>query len=337
MFNHYRPVWKKLKKNSFDLVLFGEQNNREISRNMAASEGFRAVDHELILESEQKYSVLVSNHSMFEHKRKSINFSLGVMQVRFMYALGKAKHNFSSWNNDYDLILCFGPYQAERLKQCCSATIFQMGYPRYDGYFTDMLNKDEIKRELGLDERRKTIVWLPTWKELSSIDKFAPAMSLLSTKYNVIVKTHPLAAEEEPERVNKLKEFKFTKVITEIYDNLNLYTVSDWVVADYGGPAFGAIYLDKPLLLLNMPNAEDDALTGEDSPDILLRNQIVNIDAQHSWQIEKILSQEQVWQKQATSRQALRRQHFYPSYGFSADLAAVAIQNVQQILTMTKG
>jgi CDP-glycerol glycerophosphotransferase (TagB/SpsB family) len=251
-----------------------------------------------------------------------------------MYALGKAKHNFSSWNNDYDLILCFGPYQAQRLKECCSAAIFQMGYPRYDRYFTANINKNNIMKELCLDDSKQTIVWLPTWKELSTIDTFADAMSSLTAKYNVVVKTHPLSAVEEAPRLKHLKQFSFTKVITEIYDNLELYAIADWVIADYGGPAFGALYLDKPLLLLNMPNAETDALTGSDSPDILLREHIVNVDEQHRWQIEDLILQKSLWQEQAVNRRILRQQHFFPSYGCSASLAAAALQNTKYILAM---
>ena len=234
MFNHYRPVWEKLGRENIDLVLYGDANSRNISRRMAFSDNYNVVDYEVIRDSEEKYSIFVSNHSMYEFNGKSINFYLGEKQVRFMYALGKAKHNFSRWNNDYDLILCFGPYQAKRLQECCSAAIFQMGYPRYDRYFTTKINKKKILHDLGLDPKKKTIVWLPTWKDLSTIDDFADVMSSLTTHYNVVVKTHPLSAIEEAPRLEKLQQFAFTKVITEIYDNLELYAIANLVVADYG-------------------------------------------------------------------------------------------------------
>jgi hypothetical protein len=334
MFNHYRPVWEKLGRNNVDLVLYGDAKNRLISRKMAVAGNYKVVDYEVVRDSEKKYPVFVSNHSMYRYKGKSLNSFLGEKQVRFMYALGKAKHNFSSWNNDYDMILCFGPYQAQRLKQCCGAAIFQMGYPRYDRYFTDNINKNRILQDLTLDANKQTIVWLPTWKELSTIDDFADVMSSLSTQYNVVVKTHPLATSEEAERLAKLKQFTFTKVITGIYDNLELYAIADLVVADYGGPAFGALYLDIPLMLLNLPNAENDPLTGVDSPDILLREQIVNVDKQARWEISKLIARDSVWQEQITIRRSLRQQHFFPSYGCSANLAATALQNINYILAM---
>ena len=198
MFNHYRPVWEKLGQNNVDLVLYGDAKNRLISRKMAVAGNYKVVDYEVVRDSEKKYPVFVSNHSMYRYKGKSLNSFLGEKQVRFMYALGKAKHNFSSWNNDYDMILCFGPYQAQRLKQCCGAAIFQMGYPRYDRYFTDNINKNRILQDLTLDANKQTIVWLPTWKELSTIDDFADVMSSLSTQYNVVVKPTLLLLVRKP-------------------------------------------------------------------------------------------------------------------------------------------
>lgn len=334
MFHHYGPVWELLNNSTFDLVLYGDEYGRHKSRLMASSKGYNVVDYEKVIEHSNKYPVFVSNHSMYEYNKRPINFILGIKQVRFMYALGKAKHNFSSWNDDYDLILCFGPFQEQQLKKCCSATIFQMGYPRYDRYFSGNIDKLEVAIDLGIDTNKQTLVWVPTWKELSTIDHYADVMSSLSSKYNVIVKTHPLSVIEEIPRLRRLKKHNFTKIITDVYDNLDLYAIADWVVSDYGGTAFGAIYLDKPLLLLNISNAEDDHLTGSDSPDILLRKSIVNVDVENRWSIMQLLLDESLWLEQKAHRKSLRQEHFFPSYGFSANLAATALQNIDNILNM---
>lgn len=87
-------------------------------------------------------------------------------------------------------------------------------------------------------------------------------------QYNVIVKTHPLSASAEPDALKVLRQYPFTSVITHVYDNLTLFRCADFVVCDYGGTPFGALYLDKNLLLLNVQNAADDALTGDNSPDV---------------------------------------------------------------------
>ena len=333
MFNHYQAVWRILGADGFDIVLYGSDKDRAESRALAAQLGYRCHDSSAVLQAGYQYDILVSNHNMFRHEKKHLlNSLLGHLQVRFMYALGKARHNFSAWNQDYDLILCFGPWQAERLRECCDAVLFQMGYPRYDDYFNFPELQNERPADLGLDPDKETVLWLPTWLELSSISRFADSMAALCPRYNVIVKTHPLSASAEPQALAILEQYSFTAVITHVYDNLSLLRCADYVVSDYGGTAFGAIYLDKKLILLNVPNAEQDSLTGEESPDVLLRQDIVNLDMDTRWQLPELLENPKIWAEQAETRQRLRRHYFAPTYGFSAELAALALQNIETLL-----
>lgn len=332
LFHHYQAVWRLLGDDSFDLVLCGSDMERAQSRALADAAGYRCFESFNIINAGHRYDVVVSNLSMFAHDDQPLIKALGNIQVRFMYALGKAKHNFSNWNNDYDLILCFGPWQAERLKECCDAVTFQMGYPRYDEYFRHPSLIGAAPPGLPLDPAKKTILWLPTWLELSSISRFADAMAALCSDYNVIVKTHPLSVEYEPEVLAILDRYDFTAVIVTVYDNLNLFRCADYVVSDYGGTAFGALYLDKNLLLLNVPDAGKDALTGDDSPDILLREEIINLDEQDRWNLPALLADDALWASQAKVRQRLRHQYFVNSYGFSAELAVMALCNIETLL-----
>jgi hypothetical protein len=332
IFNHYQAVWRLLGSEAFDIVLHGTDSERANTRALANAAGYRCFDSETVIESGYRYDIVVSNLSMYHHMDQPIIHVLGHRRVRFMYALGKAKHNFSSWNSDYDLILCFGPWQAERLKQCCDAVTFQMGYPRYDEYFRDPSLIGLAPPGLTLDPAKKTVLWLPTWMDLSSISRYADAMAALCNDYNVIVKTHPLSVEAEPEVLAILERYDFTAVIVTVYDNLNLFRCADYVVADYGGTAFGALYLDKNLLLLNVPGAEKDAHTGDDSPDILLREEIINVDEQDRWSLPALLADETLWATQAKVRQGLRHKYFVNSYGFSAEMAVMALCNIETLL-----
>lgn len=332
MINHYQSVWLQLGKDGFDVLLHGSEAEILESKALIEKLGYRCFTTSFIIEQGYQYDVVVSNHSMFCHAGKPIIHVLGKRRVRFMYALGKAKHNFSSWNQDYDLILCFGPWQEAELKKCCSAVTFQMGYPRYDAYFHHDEDKYQRYDELGLDKSKKTILWLPTWLELSSLPLYADVMSSLCDSYNVIVKTHPLSARVEPLSLKPLEQYRFTKVITHVYDNLKLFCCSDYIVCDYGGTPFGALYLDKNLLLLNVLNAEKNGLTGENSPDINLREQIVNLDAAERWKLPSLLADDSVWLVQKEQRKALRNFYFSPSYGFSSELAVLALKNIDLLL-----
>ncbi len=332
MVNHYQSVWHLLGADEFDVLLHGSP--AEIHENKALIEGlgYRCYTTYFIIAQGYQYDIVVSNHSMFPYAGRPLIHVLGKRRVRFMYALGKARHNFSSWNQDYDLILCFGPWQDAKLKKCCSAVTFQMGYPRYDAYFHTHEGKYQIYDELGLDRSKKTVLWLPTWLELSSLPDYADVMSSLCNQYNVIVKTHPLSATNEPESLKPLEHYGFTKVITNVYDNIKLFYCSDYVFCDYGGTPFGALYLDKNLLLLNLPGAEHNDLTGEDSPDINLRQDIVSVDIENRWHIPSLLADESLWEMQKIQRKNLRGLYFSPSYGFSSELAVLALKNIERLL-----
>lgn len=334
LFNHYQPVWRLLGADAFDIILHGTDHERLETLTLATEAGYRCVESETVIEAGHTYDIVVSNLSMFDHLDQPIIHVLGHRRVRFMYALGKAKHNFADWNRHYDLILCFGPWQAERMKQCCDAVTFQMGYPRYDAYFRqpELLGSCPPGLEGVLAPEKKTVLWLPTWMELSSVTRFADAMAALCDDYNVIVKTHPLSHEAEPQVLEVLGQYPFTAVITTVYDNLALFRCADFVVGDYGGTPFGALYLDKPLLLLNVPAAAEDALTGDSSPDVLLRHDIVNLDEDCRWALPTLLANDALWAEQAGIRQRLRHKYFVNSYGFSAEMAAMALCNLETLL-----
>ncbi len=335
MFNHYQSVWKFLGDDSFDIILHGDECVKECCRLKSKEYGVKCFDSDYLLSEGVKYNILISNHSCYSFNGKSLIKQLGVIQVRFMYALGKHKHNFEFWNRDYNLVLCFGPWQAEKISELFrDVKTFQMGYPRYDSYFNHPELIGYQPPDLGLCPTKKTVLWLPTWLELSSIPFFSDVMSRLTEKFNVIVKTHPLSSTSEPEKLKTLESYNFTAVITGVYDNLTLFRCADFVVCDYGGTAFGALYLDKPLILLNIDGAECDSLVGEGSPDILLRDDILNYDVDNRWMLVDDIESGLILNDQVKIRRELRRKYFNCSYGFSSELAALAIKNVKHILRL---
>src|SRR5437763_15131415 len=139
----------------------------------------------------------------------SIFKRLAAINVRFMYAAGKSGWNLAGWNNVYDLILCFGPYHANEFAKRTGAVVVQMGYPRLDGYFNEATDASRLKKRFDCDPDKQTVVWLPTWRELSSVGLFDRQVSALTEKYNVVVKLHPLMLGTEPHRVTALRRYPF--------------------------------------------------------------------------------------------------------------------------------
>jgi hypothetical protein len=335
LLNHFSCVIDLLPAGSFDLVVCWEAEKSAEMNAAAHRWKTQLITVREALSSGSRYDWLVSNHPVMLGDPSVIR-QLAAVNVRFMYAAGKSRWNFGSWNNVYDVILCYGPYHATEFANRTDALIIQMGYPRLDAYFNTPTDSAKLKKRFNCDPEKQTVVWLPTWKGLSSVGLFDRQVSALSASYNVVVKLHPLMPGSEPWRVTALQEYPFTHVITDASDNLPLYRLADFMLFDYGGPPFAGLYTDKRMLLLNVPAAENDELAGPDSPDIALRRTIANVDAD-SGDIERMLSDDQLWEAQAQQRRALRKLYFAPYYGFSARVAALSLMNLQHILGPRSG
>lgn len=322
MVNHYRDVWRQLQHDDLVVILAGEPAQRAQTAELAQGEGLACVQLEDALASGRRYPVLVSNHPLDPSGSVPLIQRLGLRNVRFNYALGKSGWNLRDWNALYDLILCFGPYHVQAFASFPGRKV-EVGYPRFDRYFNEPVDKRALVRELGGDPDIPTIVWLPTWKEMSSVGLYDEVISGLTRKFNVMVKLHPLMVSEEPERVRRLKAHPYTALITDSYDNLNLFRIADLMLCDYGGSPFGAIYVGLPFLLLDVPEAANDALAGQDSPDIALRQHMPS--TRSPAQLLAALEDPRVWDLASPTRQALRDFYFAPLQGHAARTAAQAI------------
>ena len=330
LLNHFSCVIDLLPAGSVDLVVCWDAEHSAEMEAAATRWNARIVNIREVISSGKRYDYLVSNHPMMLSEPSALK-QLAVRNVRFMYAAGKAGWNLGGWNALYDLILCFGPYHAAEFAKRSDAVILQMGYPRLDGYFNRNVDFALLRKQFRCVPTKQTVVWLPTWKTLSSVGYFDRQVSALTAKYNVIVKLHPLMPSSEPARVAELRKYSFTDLVADASDNLPLYMLADFMLFDYGGPPFAGVYTDKKMVLLNVPDAEKDALTGDDSPDISIRQSIVNVDADDC-DIERLLADNELWEGQRLQRQALRKQYFAPYYGFSARVAALALRNLHYIL-----
>ncbi len=331
--NHYLNIWKLLKKNNFVIISY---NDHERLLAFCERHKYNYITYENVVNQKIKYKHLVSHQLMGyvdnDERKGYILKQIGLINIRLMYALGKSKWHFAEWNNLYDIILCYGPYQIEKLNYLKRPLKIPVGYPRYDNLF-----KPNYKSKLDLNKynynpNKKTILWLPTYNKLSSIDAFAKEISNLSNEFNVFVKPHPGTIMYEKARVNRLDSLQFTYFFTENIDNGNLFQISDFIICDYGGTAFGTIYLDKNLLLLNVPNAEVDVNIEGDSSDIDLRDDIKNINFDDNFSLLEIFNDEKYWDEQKEARKNLREKYFSPFFGISSQVVANVLNNIDTVL-----
>ncbi len=155
---------------------------------------------------------------------------IGEIQIRFMYGADVGEGwSLAPWNEIYDAFLCHGPNDAQQLARRFKGRTFQMGYPRYDGYFSPGLDTSAEAREFLIDPARKTLLWMPTFgKGACSIPHFARALAPLRERYNFIVRPHPLSFRKSPDEIALLRSLGFLLDDQPARDMNKLLKLSGW-------------------------------------------------------------------------------------------------------------
>ena len=160
------------------------------------------------------------------------------MRIKMRYGVGLNKDNphYEEYANvGFDGILVHGEFERERFASLhAPERIKAMGMPKYDTFFhSPSLTGDELKKKLPLDSSKKTLVYLPTWGEHSSIELLFSSLKKLSEEFEIVVKphSHTEVFSSEKTRFQKLKQL--TRFVlpssTPIHEPLAL---ADLVIAD---------------------------------------------------------------------------------------------------------
>jgi len=181
---------------------------------------------------------------------------VGNKQIRYMYGADISDGwSLASWNDIYDVFLCHGVNDEREIQKRFKGKAYVMGYPRYDRFFAEDIDLSDIKREFGISASKKTVLWMPTLGgDYSSIPLFAEPLSTLITKYNLIVRPHPLSFVQEKDFISLLEELNFNIDRNALRDMNELFGIADVVLADNGGTPFSAIFLGKNVVFLDVPD-----------------------------------------------------------------------------------
>jgi hypothetical protein len=387
LWTHYSPVWAKLDRGTFVLVLtnrFRPPAGRKPDLGVADFLGrVQAAGYETVWADETirdgiRYSHVVSNHKMrgdsaqpaprrvramyaLDHAlKRGINracralgqperfgfhgfapkqywpLQIGDTQIRFMYGADVGEGwSLAPWNAIYDAFLCHGPNDAQQLAKRFKGRTFQMGYPRYDGYYAPDLDVSAEAREFSIDPSRKTLLWMPTFgKGACSIPYFARALAPLRERYNFIVRPHPLSFRKSPDEIALLRSLGFLLDNQPARDMNKLLKLADVMLCDYGGSAFGAVYLRKRMVLLEVPGARD-WYTVRNASNLELAQHYPAFGPDRADEIGALLDDEVFWREQAASAAPLADKYFADFRGHSAQRAAGILSNIDALLAQT--
>ncbi len=181
------------------------------------------------------------------------------VNIKFNYGMGKDWLHSSS-DLFFDYVLCYG--NRDGLFSEPYSRIMEVGAIKFYKIKKKKLNK------------KKTILYLPTYGEYSSIDKLYYALEKLQDEYNVIVKLHHGTTFLEPERVKLFKNFK------NVYDHKasmkKLFSEADMVISDSSGAIYDAIATKTPVAIFDIKKYKlynEKIKSGEE---VLFENNLVN-------------------------------------------------------------
>lgn len=280
---------------------------------------------------------LVGRKAKYDFRRydtgQFVSLQVGRKQIRFMYGADIGDGwSLQSWNEIYDLFLCHGPNDEKQLKKRFLGKTLMMGYPRYDEYFNQNLDVGDVLDEFAIDPAKKTILWMSTTGVgASSIPAFAKLISKLFAEYNVIARPHPIAFRAERENIELLESMGYA-IDRNVTRNMNkLYRAVDFVLCDFGGSAFSAIYLGKKLILLDVPGA-DNCAWGSGSSNFDLYGHVPVVTVDDFDKIQSFLVDGRSWDEWEDRSKALSDKYFSDYRGSSAARAAEILNNLDKVL-----
>lgn len=304
----FDPVKKLLSNSNYVLVESNPRQYRSAREFFRDRHVFDAVENPQVIKD---FDVLVCPFLMplvYKENQEKIF-------VRMVYGLSKATWNYGWWNMLFDEFLVYGNYDAKILS--FYGPTVKIGNPKFDDWFNSNVEPYPV------EPNKKTILYLPTYDDLSTLSWVLPVLSKMAENFNVILKTHHGTNASELKKV-----FSRVEILGGDVDILPLLASADVVVSDYSGAIFDAILAEKPLVLADIPGAETFPSTTPSSLEHVVRNYALHTSDQALLRdyIVQALEEDPYLEK----RQEVAQEWFAVRDGTSGQRAAQAIVNAQK-------
>lgn len=256
------------------------------------------------LNMSKKYCCLVSPYYV------SYLTKLSPIHIRTIYGLAKNQWNHAPWNKAYSAILCYSNYTKKSLG--LDGKVHVVGNPRFDDWHNHKFNI-ETPENLKINNKKPTILYAPTYGELSSIIPWSEKLSRLSNDYNIITKLHHGTLYKKNEAIAlKTAKRHLKNIVTNSDITFSLLKYADYVITDNSGFIFDAINADKKVILLNWHGmdsllTENKSFSTIDSPEQQVRKFLPV--AQDMVDIRQYLSESYDWQEHSEKIQHIKTEY----------------------------
>lgn len=129
-------------------------------------------------------------------------------RIRCMYGVGLVRDAWGhgAINAGFDLVLAPGPHPRREIGRACPDTpVVEVGFPKWAAYRRGEIRPAAAREALGLPTGRRVVLWLPTWADHSSLDRYQDAFEALDPELLIVIKPHHNSARFEAARLEHLR------------------------------------------------------------------------------------------------------------------------------------
>lgn len=292
-----------------------------------------------------KKNLTISFRNKYEQVKKSSikipEMWLASRRIHFPKGLDMHRSKFPDPELDgiIDHYFCHGEFDKNMVESRLKVPVTVIGYPRYDHIQKNRnVFVDKLRKEFSIHPDKDIITWIPSYvarkgSEDFNFDSWIEYVKKLTKEYAVIVRPHPKRIEK---RANKLLELLLESgfyVDSKVNrDMRELYGGSRFVLCDYGGVVFSAIYTDCQLILLNHAEHGNEVSWKENLMVYKVRDQILNLDVDelkaNPYLIQELINDTSIWKKQSEVQSKIKKELFGSELDNGSQIAAQKIKSI---------
>lgn len=198
----------------------------------------------------------------------------GLKRVCMFHGLqGKGLTFQKKFMKDFDILFLQGPLEERMFEEFADLepevtrrqAVYRVGYPKSDVFFHPTRTREEILRGMGLNPRRKTLLYAPSFDKGTSLPQYGENIFRLLSGLdcNVIVKLHPVSYDRRVTSVHS--GGIYWPAVVEGYvekghfahagngDVADCLMAADAMVTDVSAVALEFMLLDKPVVYIECP------------------------------------------------------------------------------------
>lgn len=162
----------------------------------------------------------------------------------------------SKMNTGLDGVFVYGDWSRQQVARWLpDSDVIASGCPKLAPLVRGQLNRAALARGFGLRPGVKTIVYLTTWGQASSLQRFADTVAALGQRYNVVHKPHHRSLRLERPSFDALRRSSNVLVDERERDLAPFLCVADIILADARSGALAeAMIAGCPVIALSAAN-----------------------------------------------------------------------------------